>query len=81
MPWPLQKLLSEIDPKLLAQFEQRDQFEELLDIRTKLKELFEDSKIKNLMRNNGDMKGLEIVVIADSMDPDSDAALMFDGVL
>mgnify|MGYP006096494277 FL=1 len=33
------------------------------------------------MRNNGDMKGLEIVVIADSMDPDSDAALMFDGVL
>jgi hypothetical protein len=81
MPWPLQKLLSEIDPKFLAQFEQRDQFEELLDIRTKLKELFEDSKIKNLMRNNGDMKGLEIVVIADSMDPDSDAALMFDGVL
>ena len=73
--------MNETDPKLLSQFEQRNQFEELLEIRSKLKEVFGENQLKNLMRNNGDLQGLEIVVIADTPDPDSDASLMFEGLL
>ena len=45
------------------------------------KDSLESPTMKNNMRNKGDIKGLEIVVIAESNDPDADVALMFDGIL
>ena len=48
----------------------------MLDLRTQLREVITVPELKNLMRNEGDIKSLEFVVIIDS--PDSDVAHLFD---
>lgn len=56
-------------------------FDELIEIRQLLKDTLTSAIMKNNMRNQGDIKGLEIVVISETNDPDSAEAEMFEGTL
>ena len=76
MPWPLEQLARQVSPQYLSNFESREKFDLLLDLRSQLKEIINKPELKNLMRNEGDLKSLEFTVITST--PDSEVATLFD---
>jgi len=78
MPWPLEAIASSVPADFLAKFDQRDQFEKLLEMREALRGVVQGPQVRSMMRDN-DVRSLELVVIVDSAD--SEVATMLEGAL
>lgn len=69
MPWHLERLVEVVDPKMLGQFDLRDQFEILCTLRDRLREVYEDKGIlEAVSKRNYQMTRIHFVVSASDSD-------------
>jgi hypothetical protein len=71
-------MMSQLDPAFMSKFDLRTSFDALLALRSSLTVELSNPTLKSHMRAQGDLKGLEFVVISES--PDSEVATLFESL-
>jgi len=69
-------MMRQVKPAFWSNFEIRERFDLLLNLRKELQEILNNPKVKQQMRNEGDIKSLELNVISES--PDSEVATLLE---